>query len=259
MTSVAAGERSTPLPSLVSWILDRSALAPGAPVLDPACGTGHFLVAAAQRVGVAAVHGSDLDAEAVRIARDRLAALDPSVPAEPDRRAGGGRRRAHRLGRPPVRRGGGQPAVPGPACGVVRPGSRRTPVAGSAPTPTPVRCSCTTPSTWSRTVASWRSCSRCRCWRPGTPERCGARSPSAARSPTSGAPRCRSSPAPRCSPASRSSASAVGRRPTPTRGATWPHRPSASPPCACRQAARWARSRPARRTSATSTTAWSRS
>lgn len=68
-------------PELVSWVLDRSGLVPGAPVLDPACGTGHFLVAAAQRVGVAAVHGSDLDAEAVRIARERLAALDPSVPA----------------------------------------------------------------------------------------------------------------------------------------------------------------------------------
>lgn len=69
-------------PDLVSWILDRAGLVPGAPVLDPACGTGHFLVAAARRVGVAAVHGSDLDAEAVRIARERLAALDPSVPAE---------------------------------------------------------------------------------------------------------------------------------------------------------------------------------
>ncbi|MEV5001892.1 HsdM family class I SAM-dependent methyltransferase [Nocardioides sp. LML1-1-1.1] len=69
-------------PELVSWMLDRSGLVPGAPVLDPACGTGHFLVAAAQRVGVAAVHGSDLDADAVRIARERLAALDPGVPAE---------------------------------------------------------------------------------------------------------------------------------------------------------------------------------
>lgn len=69
-------------PDLVTWILDRSGLVPGAPVLDPACGTGHFLVAAARRVGVAAVHGSDLDAEAVHIARARLAELDPSVPAE---------------------------------------------------------------------------------------------------------------------------------------------------------------------------------
>lgn len=69
-------------PELVSWVLDHAGLVPGAPVLDPACGTGHFLVAAARRVGVTAVHGSDLDADAVRIARDRLAALDPSVPAE---------------------------------------------------------------------------------------------------------------------------------------------------------------------------------
>ncbi len=71
-------------PELVAWVLDR-ALADvphGAPVLDPACGAGHFLVAAARRVGVAAVHGSDLDAEAVRIARERLAAEDPDVPRE---------------------------------------------------------------------------------------------------------------------------------------------------------------------------------
>lgn len=71
-------------PELVEWVLDRAlaGLAAGAPVLDPACGAGHFLVAAARRVGVAAVHGSDLDADAVRIARERLAAEDPSVPAE---------------------------------------------------------------------------------------------------------------------------------------------------------------------------------
>ncbi|RHW26126.1 methyltransferase domain-containing protein [Nocardioides immobilis] len=69
-------------PELVDWILDR-ALVPGtSTVLDPACGTGHFLVAAARRVGVRAVHGSDLDPEAVRIARLRLQAEDPSVPAE---------------------------------------------------------------------------------------------------------------------------------------------------------------------------------
>ncbi|MFD0807895.1 N-6 DNA methylase [Nocardioides caeni] len=71
-------------PELVAWVLDHAlaGLAPGAPVLDPACGAGHFLVAAARRVGVAAVHGSDLDPEAVRIARERLAAEDPSVPAD---------------------------------------------------------------------------------------------------------------------------------------------------------------------------------
>jgi hypothetical protein len=68
-------------PHLVEWVLDRAALSSGATVLDPACGTGHFLVAAARRVGVRSVHGSDLDPEAVRIARARLAAEDPSVPA----------------------------------------------------------------------------------------------------------------------------------------------------------------------------------
>ena len=69
-------------PALVEWVLDH-ALTPGTTsVLDPACGTGHFLVAAARRLGdVRAVHGSDLDPEAVRIARLRLAAEDPSVPA----------------------------------------------------------------------------------------------------------------------------------------------------------------------------------
>lgn len=71
-------------PALVEWVLDRAlaGVPAGAPVLDPACGAGHFLVAAARRVGVAAVHGSDLDAEAVAIARERLAAEDPTVPPE---------------------------------------------------------------------------------------------------------------------------------------------------------------------------------
>lgn len=71
-------------PELVEWVLDRALadMPSGAPVLDPACGAGHFLVAAARRVGVAAVHGSDLDAEAVAIARERLAAEDPGVPPE---------------------------------------------------------------------------------------------------------------------------------------------------------------------------------
>lgn len=77
----AKGAFYTP-PELVSWVLDR-AVAPGARrVVDPACGTGHFLVAAARIVGVAGVFGSDLDAQAVAIARERLAAEDPSVPVE---------------------------------------------------------------------------------------------------------------------------------------------------------------------------------
>lgn len=68
-------------PDLVGWILDRALLPGAARVLDPACGTGHFLVAAARRLGdVRAVHGSDLDPEAVRIARLRLGAEDPTVP-----------------------------------------------------------------------------------------------------------------------------------------------------------------------------------
>ncbi|UMG92687.1 N-6 DNA methylase [Nocardioides sp. TF02-7] len=66
-------------PDLVSWVLDR-ALGPGvARVLDPACGTGHFLVAAARRLGARSVHGSDLDPEAVAIARARLLAEDPTL------------------------------------------------------------------------------------------------------------------------------------------------------------------------------------
>lgn len=74
----AQGSFYTPA-ELVGWILDHALPATGT-VLDPACGTGHFLVAAARRLGVRAVHGSDLDADAVRIARQRLHALDPSVP-----------------------------------------------------------------------------------------------------------------------------------------------------------------------------------
>ncbi|WP_183101471.1 N-6 DNA methylase, partial [Nocardioides pelophilus] len=70
-------------PGLVDWILDRALTRGASRVLDPACGTGHFLVAAARRLGdVRAVHGSDLDPEAVRIARLRLQAEDPTVPAE---------------------------------------------------------------------------------------------------------------------------------------------------------------------------------
>ncbi|MBM9460069.1 N-6 DNA methylase [Nocardioides sp. zg-536] len=70
--------------TLVAWVLDRAL--PEQPgervrVLDPACGTGHFLVAAARRLGVRAVHGSDLDPEAVRLARARLQELEPDLPA----------------------------------------------------------------------------------------------------------------------------------------------------------------------------------
>lgn len=68
-------------PDLVAWVLDHALPAQGT-VLDPACGTGHFLVAAARRLGVRAVHGSDLDPEAVRIARECLRAEDPTVSAD---------------------------------------------------------------------------------------------------------------------------------------------------------------------------------
>lgn len=48
-----------------------------ASVVDPACGTGHFLLAAGRRIrrpGPAALHGMDLDPMAVAIARTRLRA-----------------------------------------------------------------------------------------------------------------------------------------------------------------------------------------
>jgi SAM-dependent methyltransferase len=76
----AQGSFYTPA-ELVEWVLDHALPTQGS-VLDPACGTGHFLVAAARRLGVRAVHGSDLDPDAVRIARERLHALDPTVPLE---------------------------------------------------------------------------------------------------------------------------------------------------------------------------------
>lgn len=75
----AKGAFYTPA-DLVERVLD-GALAPDVRrVLDPACGTGHFLVAAARRLGdVRAVRGSDLDADAVAIARERLRAEDPTL------------------------------------------------------------------------------------------------------------------------------------------------------------------------------------
>ncbi|QYJ05300.1 SAM-dependent methyltransferase [Nocardioides panacisoli] len=68
-------------PELVAWVLDRALEADTRTVLDPACGTGHFLVAVARRLGVRAAYGSDTDAEAVRIARLRLRAEDPTLSA----------------------------------------------------------------------------------------------------------------------------------------------------------------------------------
>lgn len=60
-------------PALVEALLDALpfSLSGGARVLDPACGSGEFLLAAARRGGI--VFGADLDAEAVAVARFRLA------------------------------------------------------------------------------------------------------------------------------------------------------------------------------------------
>jgi len=56
---------------IAAQVLTRSAAA-GA-VLDPACGCGAFLLAAYRRIGsVAAIHGVDLDAEAILVARRAL-------------------------------------------------------------------------------------------------------------------------------------------------------------------------------------------
>ncbi|CAN5375073.1 hypothetical protein BH09ACT12_BH09ACT12_30600 [soil metagenome] len=89
--------------ALVAWVLDRALPAGGGnppsrtSVLDPACGAGHFLVAAARRliarglsadVAVALVHGVDLDPVAVAITRLRLRVLAPGV--DPDVRVGDG-------------------------------------------------------------------------------------------------------------------------------------------------------------------------
>lgn len=86
---------------LVEWVLDRvlplddPSTQPS--VLDPACGAGHFLVAAARRLiargvpadeAVALVHGTDLDPVAVAITRLRLRVLAPAV--DPDVRLADG-------------------------------------------------------------------------------------------------------------------------------------------------------------------------
>ncbi|WP_148615080.1 N-6 DNA methylase [Nocardioides rubriscoriae] len=68
---VGSGSFYTP-PALVDWVLDRVRLEQGDTVLDPACGTGNFLLAVVRRLGPAAVgrvHGVDLDPVAVAIAR----------------------------------------------------------------------------------------------------------------------------------------------------------------------------------------------
>lgn len=87
-------------PSLVAWVLDRAlpvAADTRLSVLDPACGAGHFLVAAARRFiarglapgeAVDLVHGVDLDPVAVAISRLRLQVLAPG--SDPHVRIGDG-------------------------------------------------------------------------------------------------------------------------------------------------------------------------
>jgi SAM-dependent methyltransferase len=84
---VGSGSFYTP-PSLVDWVLDRAldrvlTEAGDEPrVLDPACGTGNFLVAVVRRLGPAAVgrvHGVDLDPVAVAITRLLLRLEAPDV------------------------------------------------------------------------------------------------------------------------------------------------------------------------------------
>ena len=101
----ASGTFYTP-PELVDWVLDRTlgripGRVAGRPsVLDPACGSGHVLVACVRRLvegglrpeeAVSLVHGVDLDPVAVAITRLRLRAIAPGVdPALLDVRVGDG-------------------------------------------------------------------------------------------------------------------------------------------------------------------------
>jgi len=90
------GSHYTP-PGLVAWILDRALAGNPTPrtVLDPACGAGNFLVAAAERLiaaGIPAadvlsarIAGIDLDGNAVQLCRARLRALLPADASPADR------------------------------------------------------------------------------------------------------------------------------------------------------------------------------
>ncbi|MFF5534304.1 class I SAM-dependent methyltransferase [Streptomyces cinerochromogenes] len=64
----------------VAELLDAVDLAPGEVVLDLACGTGFAARAAAALVGpTGRVHGADIDAEMIRVARDRHPRLYPDI------------------------------------------------------------------------------------------------------------------------------------------------------------------------------------
>ncbi|MEO9325228.1 N-6 DNA methylase [Nocardioides sp. C4-1] len=80
---VGSGSFYTPAP-LVEWVLDRvlADAGTGTTVLDPACGTGNFLLAVVRRLGpdaAARVHGTDLDPVAVAISRLLLRIEAPGV------------------------------------------------------------------------------------------------------------------------------------------------------------------------------------
>ncbi len=98
------GSHYTP-PALVAWVLEEALRACGvhdesAPttVLDPACGAGNFLLAAAVRLAqpgrlrmvdvlASSLFGVDVDAGAVELCRARLRALVPSDATEEERAA----------------------------------------------------------------------------------------------------------------------------------------------------------------------------
>ncbi|MBI1304883.1 MAG: N-6 DNA methylase [Phycisphaera sp.] len=98
------GSHYTP-PALVAWVLEEAMRACGAhdesaptTVLDPACGAGNFLVAAAVRLAqsgrlrmvdvlATSLFGVDVDAGAVELCRARLRALVPGDATEAERAA----------------------------------------------------------------------------------------------------------------------------------------------------------------------------
>ena len=163
--------RSTPRPTSSTGSSTEPLTAGTTRVLDPACGTGHFLVAAARRLGCP--RGARLRPRP-RGGPDRPAAAagrGPVGPGRGDRGPGPGRRRADCLGRAEVRRGRSATRRSSASSRAVRPVS----AADSAPTPTPARPSCTARSTSSQPEARSRWSSRSRSSGPATPVRCARR------------------------------------------------------------------------------------